>query len=90
MAYKAIEGYSMAKKKQPLNRRYAGLSLDDFRDFLKHASGGNVYPVEKDLQLLFDRLDRDQDGTCSLADFAAGISPFMSGGATKAPHLTAA
>ena len=54
-----------------------GLSMDDIRDFLKHASGGNVYPVEKELQLLFERLDRDQDGLVSLRDFAAGINPFM-------------
>ena len=77
MAYKAIEGYSTSKKKMPLGRRPLGLILDDIRDFLKHASGGNVYPLEKELQLLFDRLDRDQDGIISIADFAAGISPFM-------------
>ena len=57
-----------------------GLSIDDIRDFLKHASGGNVYPVEKELQLLFDRLDRDQDGMVSITDFATGISPFMGSG----------
>lgn len=51
--------------------------MDDIRDFLKHASGGNVYPVEKELQLLFERLDRDQDGLVSLHDFAQGVSPFM-------------
>ena len=79
MSFKAIEGYSTQKKKMPASQRLAGLTLDDLRDFLKHASGGNVYPVEKELQLLFDRLDRDQDGMISLPDFAAGISPFMSG-----------
>lgn len=80
MAYKAVEGYSMNKKKMPSGRRAVGLSMDDFRDFLKHASGGNVYPIEKDLQLLFDRFDRDQDGMVSIPDFAAGISSFMAGG----------
>ncbi len=79
MAFKAVEGYSTQKKKLPPSRRLAGLTLEDFRDFLKHSSGGNVYPVEKELQLLFDRLDRDQDGMVSMPDFAAGISPFMSG-----------
>ncbi len=78
-AFKAIEGYSMTKKKMPLGRRTMGLSMEDLRDFLKHASGGNVYPVEKELQLLFDRLDRDSDGVISIMDFAAGISPFMGG-----------
>ena len=77
-AYKAIEGYATSKKKAG-GKRVPGLSSDDIRDFLKHASGGNVYPVEKELQLLFDRLDRDGDGLVSLPDFAAGISPFMSG-----------
>lgn len=60
-AYKAVEGYSMARKKLPPSRRLPGLTLDDIRDFLKQASGGNVYPIEKELQLLFERLDRDQD-----------------------------
>lgn len=77
MAFKAVEGYSMSRKKMVGSKRPMGLTTDDIRDFLKHASGGNVYPVEKELQLLFDRLDRDQDGLVSLADFAAGISPFM-------------
>jgi hypothetical protein len=80
MSFKAIEGYSMAKKKMPASRRLPGLSMEDFRDFLKHASGGNVYPVDKELHLLFDRLDRDQDGIVSLPDFVAGISPFMMSG----------
>jgi Ca2+-binding EF-hand superfamily protein len=76
-AYKAVEGYSTSRKKLPASRRAAGLSIDDLRDFLKHASGGNVYPVEKELQLLFDRMDRDQDHLISVADFAAAINPFM-------------
>ena len=59
LAYKAVEGYSMTKKKMPPSRRLAGLSMDDLRDFLKQASGGNVYPIDKELHLLFDRLDRD-------------------------------
>ena len=48
-AYKAIEGYSTSRKKLPPNRRAMGLSVDDIRDFLKIASGGNVYPVEREL-----------------------------------------
>jgi hypothetical protein len=88
LAYKAVEGYSMAKKKMPASRRLAGLSMDDIRDFLKQASGGNVYPIDKELHLLFDRLDRDQDGLVSMPDFAAGISPFMTSGtaAGKSTH----
>ena len=87
MAYKAVEGYSTQKKKQPASKRLPGLTIDDFRDFLKHSSGGNVYPVEKELQLLFDRMDRDQDGMVTLPDFAAGISPFMSGKGPQNPNL---
>lgn len=49
MAFKAIEGYSTQKKKMPASQRLAGLTFDDMRDFLKHASGGNVYPVDKEL-----------------------------------------
>ncbi len=41
-----------------------------------------MYPVDKELHLLFDRLDRDQDGMVSMPDFAAGISPFMMGGSS--------
>lgn len=77
MAYKAVEGYSMGRKKLSTSKRPSGLTADDIRDFLKHASGGNVYPVEKELQLLFDRMDRDQDRLVSVHDFAAAISPFM-------------
>jgi len=77
MAYKAVEGYSMGRKKLSSSKRLSGLTADDIRDFLKHASGGNVYPVEKELQLLFDRMDRDQDRLVSVHDFAAAISPFM-------------
>ncbi len=39
----------MSRKKLPGSRRPMGLTMDDIRDFLKHASGGNVYPVEKEL-----------------------------------------
>jgi len=49
----------MGRKKTILSKRPIGLTIDDIRDFLKHASGGNVYPVEKELQLLYERLDRD-------------------------------
>ena len=79
MAYKAIEGYATSRKKTAGKSGRSGLSMEDVRDFLKHASGGNVYPVEKELQLLFDRMDRDQDGSVSLMDFASAISPFIGG-----------
>jgi Ca2+-binding EF-hand superfamily protein len=34
------------------------LSLDDFRSFIKKA---NMYPIEKDLMLVFERFDKDED-----------------------------
>lgn len=34
------------------------LFLDDFRTFIKKA---NIYPIEKDLMLVFERFDKDED-----------------------------
>ena len=49
------------------------VTIDDLRDYLKT---GNVFAVEKELQLLFQRLDKDENGVISLPEFVAGISPF--------------
>ena len=49
------------------------VTIDDLRDYLKT---GNVFAVEKELQLLFQRLDKDENGVVSLPEFVAGISPF--------------
>ena len=59
---------------QTIDRRGKGLvTLDDLRDYLK---GENVFPVERELQLLFERLDKDENGYITLAEFVAGVNPF--------------
>ena len=50
------------------------LSVDDFRGFMKKA---NLYPIEKDLQLLFERFDKDQDGVVKYEEFVTAVTPFM-------------
>lgn len=52
------------------------LELEDLRMFLKSQ---NMYPIEKNLQLLFERFDKDQDGVISYDEFVTGITPFLSG-----------
>jgi Ca2+-binding EF-hand superfamily protein len=37
----------------------------------------NIYPVEKNLNLLFERFDKDEDGQCFYEDFVSAITPFM-------------
>jgi len=50
------------------------LTIDDFRNFLKKL---NLYPFEKDLGLLFERFDKDEDGSVDFEEFVAAITPFM-------------
>lgn len=50
------------------------LVIDDLRDFLKDL---NLYPIEKNLSLLFERFDKDEDGVISYDDFLNGITPFL-------------
>ena len=45
----------------------------DLRAFLK---GLNMYPSEKNLNLLFLRLDKSERGALSLDDFKTGVEPF--------------
>ena len=49
-------------------------TMEDCRSFLK---GENVFAVEWELQVLFERFDRNGDGIVMMADFLAGITPFM-------------
>jgi Ca2+-binding EF-hand superfamily protein len=48
--------------------------VDDLRDFLK---GQNIYPTEKNLALLFERLDRNEDQVVDFDEFVATITPFL-------------
>ena len=58
-----------------LDQRGKGaLTLDEIRTFLKQS---NLYPVERELQLLFERFDKDEDGVIAYHEFVAGITPFQ-------------
>jgi Ca2+-binding EF-hand superfamily protein len=50
------------------------LTIDDFRNFIKKA---NIYPIEKDLALLYERFDKDDDKHVTYEEFVAAITPFM-------------
>lgn len=57
-----------------LDRKGRGMvTLEDLREFLK---SGNVFAVERELQILFQRFDKDEDGVITLPEFVTGISPF--------------
>ena len=49
------------------------LTIDDFRSFLRRH---NLYPVEKNLELLFNRLDRDGDRQLLFEEFVQGLTCF--------------
>uniref|UniRef100_A0A7S3CLS2 EF-hand domain-containing protein n=1 Tax=Strombidium rassoulzadegani TaxID=1082188 RepID=A0A7S3CLS2_9SPIT len=55
-----------------LNR--GSINIDDFRLFIKKA---NLYPIEKNLILLFERFDKYGTGYVKFEDFVAAITPFM-------------
>lgn len=48
-------------------------NIDDLRSFIKKA---NLYPIEKNLNLLFERFDKDMDKHVKFEEFVAGITPF--------------
>ena len=50
------------------------LIIDDFRAFMKKL---NIYPIEKDLLLLMERFDKNEDGFVDYEEFVAAITPFM-------------
>lgn len=52
------------------------LTIDDLRDFCKK---NNMYPIERDLKLLYQRLDKDEDGVLNYGEFVSGIKPFLNG-----------
>ena len=49
-------------------------NIDDFRSFVKKA---NLYPIEKNLGLLFERFDKDDDRAVTYEEFVAAVTPFM-------------
>lgn len=50
------------------------VSIDDMRLFIKKA---NLYPIERNLELLFERFDKSRRGAVSFEDFVAAMTPFM-------------
>lgn len=50
------------------------IRVEDIRNFLKSL---NIFPMERELQLLFERFDKDEDGVIAYHEFVAGLSPFM-------------
>ena len=50
------------------------LSVDDFRNFIKKA---NIYPVDKNLLLLFERFNKSKDNFVKYEEFVAAVTPFM-------------
>lgn len=52
------------------------ITIEDIRAFCKK---NNMYPIERDLKLMFKRLDRDEDGVLTFKEFVAGLKPFLNG-----------
>jgi len=66
-----INNYTAFQAMDELNR--GCLNMDDFRGFMKKA---NMYPIEKDLSLLFERFDKDEDRFVKYEEFVTAITPF--------------
>jgi Ca2+-binding EF-hand superfamily protein len=49
---------------------------EDFRDFL---TGQNMYPIEKNFGLLFERVNKCESGTVEYEEFVTAITPFLQG-----------
>jgi Ca2+-binding EF-hand superfamily protein len=65
----------LEKLYKSIDRESKGLvSLKDLRSFLED---NNHFPNEKELQLLFERMDKDEDREISFSDFVVAVTPFM-------------
>lgn len=49
------------------------LNVEDFKKFIWKA---NIYPVDKNLLLMFERFNKSKDGFCKYEDFVAAVTPF--------------
>jgi len=38
-----------------------------------------MYPIEKNLALLFERFNKSEDGSITFEELVSGITPFLSG-----------
>ena len=52
------------------------LEPQDFRDFLK---GQNMYPIEKNFMLVFERFNKSESGVVDLDEFVTAVTPFLQG-----------
>lgn len=52
--------------------RKGNLNIEDFREFIKSCG---LFPAEKDIQLLFNRFDKNEDGIVTFKEFVAAIIP---------------
>ena len=57
------------------NQTKGYVTIQDIRDFL---SSQNHFPTEKSIQLLFERLDRNEDQVIDLDEFEVSMTPFLS------------
>ena len=53
------------------------IQMEDIRNFLKSI---NLYPSEKNLSLLYQRWDKNEDSVVSYEEFITAISPFLFSG----------
>ena len=67
-----INNFTVFQAIDEFNR--GSLNIDDLRLFIKKA---NIYPIEKNLGLLFERFDKSGSGYVSFEDFVSAITPFM-------------
>jgi Ca2+-binding EF-hand superfamily protein len=51
-------------------------SIDDLREFIK---AQNMYPIEKNLILLFERINKSGDGLVTFDEYQSAVTPFLSG-----------
>lgn len=60
-----------------LDRQGKGyVTISDIRDFMKSQ---NIYPIEKNLGLLFERLDKNEDRRIDFDEFVQSVTPFLTG-----------
>lgn len=52
------------------------LTIEDFREFLRSQ---NMYPIEKNLQLMYERFNKSETGFVDREEFTQGVKPFLQG-----------
>ena len=49
------------------------INVEDFKKFIWKA---NIYPVDKNLLLMFERFNKNKDNFCKFEDFVNAVTPF--------------